>query len=1017
MPTDVGVTQGVPMNRARRSDGAMAHTPLVNRPSLTALATRVLAVGLVAALSSGSAAAVPLLPEVIPAGDSRTLGAAHCPDAVARADEAAARAAACAHDVEILDARTVYDTQYATAHGTTRLEVSTLAVRTDITGVWQPVDPTLVMVGDRIEVASPVVAMSFGGGDDSQLATIEHEGTSLSIDAPFAMTAPVLDGAMLTYPEVLPGVDMIVVVDSDATGFSQALRVSSPEAAAHPALAELEFPVEAAQGLELREADGALEVVDADRDVVLHSPVPVMWDSSGSKTGPSAWRGGAVVPDNISPDLAFDAPPLRVTSEKERASAPQAGDAVAELGLGLESGAVVVTPDAELLTATDTVWPVYIDPEFYRNAHEWTWVSDGYSPQWKFSPDQGVGRCDRPTSSTCPKTFRSRLVYEFTNMNTMNNLVGSDIVSAEFSVYGTHSYSCSKSTVEAYRVNNISQSTGWSDAGPWTSARLLDARYVAHKPGCANSLPQWVEFDAKEAVRFAADSSNTTLSIGLKAADETTMTGWKRYRKDAKLTIEYNRAPNTPTSAVLTTTSGTAACVTGAGRPAFRDERPTLNAVVSDPDGDNSRAQFEILTTSGSSVWKPALTTAAASGTNHSRRVPSGTLSERSYRWTVHARDTASPARTSATKTCEFRLDLTPPVAPRVTSVPVATLVAGGHAAQGQAAVYPQSAPTGGTVMGGGIGKTGGFQIDENGSTDVVRFHYSFNNDAKNRSVSAPLGFATITHTPTKVGVHTLHVQSEDEAGHKGPETVFRYIVAFTTVVGDWRLDEGSGTQAADISGVQPPNPLTVSTSTQWVNGPGAEFGTSAADKALRFDATNDVASAGRPIYDTRDSFTVTALVKLDSTTGTRAAVSQGGFFANGFALGHRNDASCPTGVASCWAFWMDATDVNAPSVTAARSAVPVQTGTWVGLIGIHNAGNDTLRLYVCKPSAVDAVVPVASASTSFTASWIAGGSFQLGHGLVQGAPGQHWFGSVDRVRIHDGVLGDDALRQSCNPA
>lgn len=74
-------------------------------------------------------------------------------------------AAACGTEVEVVGARTEWDTVYATPEGGTRVETSAAAVRTRVNGGWEPIDTSLVEGAAGIEVAAPALPITFSDGD------------------------------------------------------------------------------------------------------------------------------------------------------------------------------------------------------------------------------------------------------------------------------------------------------------------------------------------------------------------------------------------------------------------------------------------------------------------------------------------------------------------------------------------------------------------------------------------------------------------------------------------------------------------------------------------------------------------------------------------------------------------------------------------------------------------------------------------------------------------------------------
>ncbi|MGW6128777.1 FG-GAP repeat domain-containing protein [Cellulomonas sp. NPDC055163] len=885
----------------------------------------------------------------------------------------------CGAEVEVLSARTEWNTTVALPDGSMRLEVSTGAVRTKASGEWADVDPTLVPAEDGgFTVASAVAPMSFSaGGDGEEFAAIERDGHELAFGMPFDLPEPTVDGSQLTYDEVLPGVDLVVTVNEDATGFSEVLRVESPEAAAHPDLADLTFPVVSSDGIEVEAQDGGFVATDGAGATVFASPTPAMWDSSAAEPAASG-----------APDAAVGAE----LAEGDPTVEPVGGEDVAVLPAEVTADEVTITPDADMLADPQTVWPVYIDPGVSGALNRRSAVRTAVGTRYDFTGDEGVGLCSRATSTTCSTTFQSRLLWQFAGLQDIGNVASSDITGATFAVTGTHSYSCTPQPVTLYAVADFDQGTAYPGGGYWNP---LQTHVIAHRAGCGGgSEPRRIEFDASAQARAVADANTAQASFGI-AVDESSMAYWKRYGWDASFSVTYNRAPNAP-AAVRITDPG-AACVNGAGRPYIRTSTPTFAAQLSDPEGDAVHAAFDVFSAVNTAhhVWDGGLTPAQGSGAEHAVRFPGPLNDGGLYQWRVAGVDTAG--LTGPTTVCEFAVDLTAPAQPTVQSSP------------GQPAQYKED------TLAGGSGIPGLLTFGNGGSADVVRYEYSFDSEAFD--LSTPASSTTISYAPPTGGPHRLFVRSVDAAGWASPKREYRIVVDTAALSEAWKLDDADGTVAVSMSGTAP---LTVSGGV--TRTPGLGWFTNRADQALAFDAAGEVASSSRPVVRTAgSSYSVMAFARLDDTNGTYAAVSQDGQRVSGFTLGHRKDPSCPTGTGSCWAFWVPSSDAGGAPEVAVMSQEPVTPGSWVQLAGSRTAAGD-LQLSVCRIGSAENPVeePDAIGATPVRAPapWQAAGAFRVGQAKVAGAPARGWRGAVSEVRTYTSELIAGKLFTSCtNPS
>jgi hypothetical protein len=220
-------------------------------------------------------------------------------------------------------------------------------------------------------------------------------------------------------------------------------------------------------------------------------------------------------------------------------------------------------------------------------------------------------------------------------------------------------------------------------------------------------------------------------------------------------------------------------------------------------------------------------------------------------------------------------------------------------------------------------------------------------------------------------------------------DEVAELVNSAATLVGHWKLDEDAGATAADSSG---------RATAAAVNG-GATWTAGWLDGALALDGVGGHAQAGGPAADTRGGFTVSAWTQLDYLPSRDAAVvSQPGERASGFRLGY--DAA-----GLRWTFGMSATDTDAaPLARTLSDAVPAPF-EWAHVAGVYDALQGELRVYVNGRLSATTV-------TDHTSAWNALGPLQLGRAKSAGAFTGYWPGTVDDVRVHDGVLSAEQISQ-----
>lgn len=117
----------------------------------------------------------------------------------------------------------------------------------------------------------------------------------------------------------------------------------------------------------------------------------------------------------------------------------------------------------------------------------------------------------------------------------------------------------------------------------------------------------------------------------LKAADETSIYTWRRYRSsnhvsgdhshEPHLLVTHNSYPGTPGTPSITG-------MTGSGPSSYytTDTSPELKATVSDPDGGSVRGRFEVY--QGSTLTWSGYSSYVTSGSTAKVTVPAGTLAQ-----------------------------------------------------------------------------------------------------------------------------------------------------------------------------------------------------------------------------------------------------------------------------------------------------------------------------------------------------------------------------------------------------
>ncbi|WP_407554727.1 DNRLRE domain-containing protein [Streptomyces sp. Pv4-95] len=967
-----------------------------------AAVTSVLMAVLAAGVTGLPAGAPDIAPEAV-AADTGTAG-------TAVGERAAQRAAAKSGDrVEVLSLRDERSETYANPDGTFTSREYVQPVRTRKDGKWVDLDSTLVKTpGGGYAPRAATTGMTFSGGGSKAFATIERSGRTMSLSWPGNLPAPTVEASAATYANVLPDVDLVVRAADE--GFSHLLVVKSAKGAANPELATIEFPVET-HGVELKaQEDGGLVAEDeGSGGDVFEAPRPMMWDS------------GHVAPSSATPETVVKRAPhtesktgghtaALTASDSSSDSAgrsgepedgPKDGAKVADVGVKMQSDAMVLTPDSGLLKGDDTVYPVYIDPVTKTSTRTgWTMVSSHYPSAefWKFSDHEGLGRCPADVSYRCASLDdRKRQFFAIPTAGYENKT----ILEAEFAVTMVHTYNSTGKSVELGRVNStggsaISSSTNWSNQP--SLKQTITSQSPTNPAGSCTSTNQNVRFNVKSTVQKAADSGWDTTTFRLKAGSEDDYAYWKRFCGNAHLEVKYNRPPYQPKMSELSMNHG-GTCEYGAADEHYADEVPVLRAVIRDPDhndvGGNTeklRAKFKVYWTSGG-VTKTYYPVTEAKQTHSVKNNPDVGYATFSYKvgtdlpgdgvaafsipenavigWEVQGADDASSGPWSsagdAATRCEFIYDATRPKPPVVTST-----------------AYPDD-----DVWHDGVGDHGSFTMDSP-SADVTKYKYRFTGQPGWSTVDAPSpgAAATIRFMPDREGPFNLEAKAVDGAGHT-QETA----VAHTFLVNDgrapraaWSLGDAAGSTEAAGS---PGTPAAAA-------GPGVTFGEPVPgrpnEKSAALDGTeNAYLDAGRPAVDTGKTFSVSAWVTLSELPDhSMAVVSQDGVAEAGFTLGY-------DGESGMWSFRAPVSEIESLGSWKVLG-VKAQRNVPTHLIGVYDAERGEMKMYVNGYLIKDDIQPRRT-------SWNARGGVQIGRALSLDGYRYHFKGNVADVEVYDRVI------------
>ncbi|WP_176738182.1 LamG domain-containing protein [Micromonospora inyonensis] len=882
--------------------------------------------------------------------------------------EALVAAAALNQPVEVLAHRSEYRDVFAQPDGTLIANDHAQPVRVTRGDAWVPADAALVTQPDgSITPTAALIDMRLSPGGTTPLMVVMRDQQSMTLTWPHGpLPTPVLSGDQAVYPDVLQDVDLVTNVSVE--GFSNVLVLKTPEAANLPELQDLRLGV-TADGLTVEETEGGGVVAldPATSNPVLEADAPTMWDSGSGEGGTLRSLSTASDPEDASP------------------RGPGDSSAVASVDLEYASGNLTLTPDAGMLDDPETTFPVYIDPVWQSSTNSaWAMVDSGYPSEeyWKFDGKrhERIGRCP----SLCDNSQVKRLFYRLATP-----YAGTTILSAEFRVTMQHAYNSTARAAAVYLMSSgISTATNWSNqpgGASWSGAILQDTKSPTSTQSTCTATNQNVAWNVKAAVDLAVVNRWSTITLGLRAANESDSTHSKRFCDNGLLSVRYNRAPLIANQSELTTSPG-GQCVYGSAAP-YVDVPPKLVAVLRDPDHSSAhtekiKAEFRVTwTPAGGTLQSHTLTTGLlSSGSPFTVTAPPGIAQNVPISWEVRASDGTSWGPWSSDgsrEVCQFRYDTTNPSAPDVDSV---TYLPADTADNGTANA---SACIEDDDWHGSIGVPGSFTFDS-AATDVVEYRYGFNVNPSPTNVLRPAtdgGPVTLANwTPTGEGPQRINVQAVDRAGRLSSIASCTFRVGKRPPAAQWSLSDVAGDPVADdqFGG----HDATVGSGvTLGVEGPGG-----ASDSAASFDGTaNGYLATTTNVLNTSASFAVSGWFKVDDTTRRQTAVSQDGVGEPGFTLGVE---------AGSWVFRMPVTAVD--SLGEWKVTAPGATTGWTYVAASFDAVQKVMSLQV------GAAAPVTAQRRSLARSL---GPVQLGRRIVKGGYADYWAGDMADISVFDRLV------------
>ncbi|MEV1062945.1 DNRLRE domain-containing protein [Streptomyces sp. NPDC050263] len=693
------------------------------------------------------------------------------------------------------------------------------------------------------------------------LLTMTAEGHEIDFEWPGALPEPVVEDNRALYEGVLPGVDLML--SARDTGFTHVLVVHTPQAAAKLAATPPRYRVTSSSlTFALDPSTDVLTAKDSTGKETAVSPTPFLWDSAGTHdTDTGSADPGAATGTNENPEVVEgtvsgtsdtsdtadtsgttdgtdgtdaagqNADPAAYTLTAAAngtlalpaVNGPGEGAHAAVAGADFEGGILTVTPPKNYLTATENLtYPIFVDPS-----------TTGIRANWTTAYKKYPGSSFYDGANYNEDTKEARVGFEaqtwgtarsFFKMKIARAIKGADVSSATLKVLETHSWSCSKRTVQVWRTDPISTKTTWNNQPAWK--RKITSKSFAYGWKANSACPDaYVNFTVTSLAQEVATNGWTDFTVGLVASTastsptgsagslETDTYSWKKFQAEGggspSVTIVYNRKPDPPTT--LTMSPGS--CDTSAAPyiKVGKSASISIGAKATDPDEVLSRLEFEVTRTdTGVKTVYSRPTTNGAAAT----AVLTGLVNGVTYQWRVRAwDDSISGPYSPSTGYCRFVYDTDLPDSP---APPVSTDFPGDDDADGNPEAWSKQP----------FGTAGAFTfaVGDPTETDIVKFVYSINTTTYagyvcaggkqgttgglTASCTTPIKSATVTGVqPPAAGPNTLYVKEVDSAGNISPNATkyFFYVTPRSTpdgagdLNGDGNADFGHITAAGNL--------------------------------------------------------------------------------------------------------------------------------------------------------------------------------------------------------------------------
>ncbi|PJN04434.1 hypothetical protein CG740_00460 [Streptomyces sp. CB01201] len=471
--------------------------------------------------------------------------------------------------VEALSERSGTTTSWANADGSLTTELTAGPIRFERDGSWVAVDTDLTKEADgSVAAKAHPASLSLAGKGGSRaaslsaarqapardLVTLGEGDRQVTLQWKGGLPEPALDGNRATYPDALPGAD--VVVEATRTGFEQYVEIKQ-----RPSARDYSYTLPLrAKGLRAaQQPDGSVLFTDrATGQERALMPSPVMWDATVDER-----------------------------SQEHTRRVPVAMK-VEQRGSSID---LVVTPDAAFLADPETRYPVTVDPSTSALSNVFdTYVQQGETRDWSTDTELDFGN---PGTKNANGT--ARIAQSYITWGTAP-IADALVSSAKLSLWNFHSANtdCKAQPWQVWAADEATSASRWTNR-PKMNSRSATSTETKGNPACGGG--GWINSDVTSLVQSWASAKAPRSTMGLTAADETSVAQWKRVNSanattnPPKLTVTYNFRPRSGSNRQ----AGAPFVKDASGTWQVNTTTPTLRDTFFDKDGDRVNGTFEIV--------------------------------------------------------------------------------------------------------------------------------------------------------------------------------------------------------------------------------------------------------------------------------------------------------------------------------------------------------------------------------------------------------------------------------------